>query len=222
MSKLFPNEPLYCEGKRRPFFRGKFHLSSLLFFPIAFYLLYRDVSSPQLFWLGTISLSTNVACFTISGLYHVFDWSPTTELFLQKMDHTLISLWCAGMMVPIAFVLLPTNIGVLFFSIITIAFFFNLDSIWNHCCPSIVKSSAIPASLLLFVPQCYIYMNSTEWVSMWMVYLFQIAGTIAYKAEQSAESNDLFGYHELFHLLSLFASFFVFVVNYSIVSRKQV
>jgi hemolysin III len=222
MSKLFPNEPLYCEGKRRPFFRGKFHLSSLLFFPIALYLLYRDVTNPQLFWLGAISLSTNVACFTISGLYHVFDWSPTTELFLQKMDHTLISLWCAGMMLPIAFVLLPTNIGVLFFSIITIAFLFNMDSIWNHCCPSIVKSSAIPASLLLFVPQCYIYMNSTEWVSMWMVYLFQIAGTIAYKAEQYSESNDLFGYHELFHLLSLFAAFFVFVVNYSIVSRKHV
>lgn len=222
MSKLFPNEPLYCEGKHRPFFRGKFHLSSLLFFPIAFYLLYRDVTNPQLFWLGAISLSTNVACFTISGLYHVFDWSPTTELFLQKMDHTLISLWCAGMMMPIAFVLLPRNIGVLFFSIITIAFFFNLDSIWNHCYPSIVKSSAIPASLLLFVPQCYIYMNSTEWISMWMVYLFQTAGSISYKIAQTAEPNDLFGYHELFHLLSLFAAFFVFVVNYSIVSRKQV
>lgn len=222
MSKLFPDEPLYCEGRQRPFFRGKFHLSSLIFFPVAFYFLYRDAINPQTFWFGFVSLSTNMVCFTISGLYHVFDWSPTTELFLQKMDHTAISLWCAGMMTPVAFVLFPSNIGIAFFSIVVIAFLSNIESLWNQCCPSIAKSAAVPASLLLFLPACYNYMNTTEWVSMWMVYLFQTAGTIAYKIAQTAEPCDLFGYHELFHLLSLFTAFFVFVVNYSIVSRKHI
>jgi len=67
-------------------------------------------------------------------------------------------------------------------------------------------------------------MNSLEWVSMWCVFAFQTAGTIIFslKIDTGIMSPELFGYHELFHCLSLFAAFFVYQVNYSIVSRYNI
>jgi len=218
--RLFKDEPLYCEGKHKPFFRGKFHLFSLIFFPPAYYFLYQNAVSSRSFWIGAISLTTNLACFTVSGLYHVFDWSAPSEIFLQKLDHSAISLWCVGMMMPIAFILFPPHIGLAFFLILATTFLYNMDALWIRCCPSIVKSSAIPLSLLLFINVSYAYMNSIEWISMWLVYAFQGAGSISYSITPSTQC-DIFGYHELFHVFSLFAAFFVYVLNHSIVSRSE-
>uniref|UniRef100_A0A6C0B708 Hemolysin III family channel protein n=1 Tax=viral metagenome TaxID=1070528 RepID=A0A6C0B708_9ZZZZ len=217
--RLFKGESLYCEGKHKPFFRGKFHLFSLIFFPPAYYLLYQHATSTRAFWIGIISLTTNLICFTVSGLYHVFEWSEPSEIFLQKLDHSAISLWCVGMMLPIAFLLFPPYTGLAFFIILSSTFLYNMDALWNQCCPSIIKSSAIPLTLLLFIHASYLYMNSIEWISMWLVYAFQAAGSISYSVVPTTPC-DIFGYHELFHVFSLFAAFFVYVINYSIVSRQ--
>jgi hypothetical protein len=66
-------------------------------------------------------------------------------------------------------------------------------------------------------------MNTLEWISMWCVFAFQIAGTIVFslKIDPFFMKPEIFGYHELFHFLSLFAAFFVYQLNYSIVSRYK-
>ena len=80
--RLFKDELLYCEGKHKPWFRGKIHLASLVFLPVAVYYISFS-NSPWVYF----NLFGNVLCFGVSGLYHTFDWSPSTELFLQKLDH---------------------------------------------------------------------------------------------------------------------------------------
>ena len=52
-------------------------------------------------------------------------------------------------------------------------------------------------------------MNSWEWISMWCVFAFQGAGTMIFtlKINPVFLNPEIFGYHELFHFLSLFAAF---------------
>jgi hemolysin III len=216
-NRLFKGELLYCEGKYKPFLRGKIHLASLLFFPVGIYFVYHS-NHPI---IGSVNVISNMGCFGISGIYHTFDWSPSTEIVLQKLDHFAISLWCLLMMTPIAFILFPIEIRIPFVTIVLSTFFMNSHAIWRSR-PSVIKSSAIAGSLLLFLPVCYEHMNDYEWKCMWLSYAFQGAGTMAYVKNQKKDTTQfkIFGYHELFHALTLFAAFHIYMLNYSIINRS--
>lgn len=220
LKRLFENEILYCEGLTKPLFRGKIHLASLIVFPFALFKLYQGVNALSYpFFIALINLVTNFICFGISALYHTFDWSLETEIILQKLDHSFISLWCVGMMFPTAFLLFPLNIGVIFISISVLTFIVNVYNIYNSS-PSIIFSSIVPGVILFFTNFCYKYMTDLEWKYMWYVFAFQITGTIVFKYKLFFD-NEVFGFHELFHLLSLFAAFYVYQLNYSIAIRYQ-
>ncbi len=87
----------------------------------------------------------------------------------------------------------------------------------------LLLSSAVPAVLLLYCDTCFLHMTTEEWIYMWGVYGFQIAGTMFFSLKQTPVclDPDVFGYHEIFHSLSIFAAIFVYVVNYSIASRYE-
>lgn len=222
-TRLFTNETLYCEGLFKSEYRGKIHLISLFVFPYALYKLYcagNGFTYP--FFIGSVSLLTNFCCFGSSALYHMFNWPLETEIMLQKIDHSMITLWCLGMMFPIAFLLFPKIDGNFFIGLTMVSALANWYYIYNSE-PSIIASTIVPSIILLFVDVCYKHMNFWEWVSMWCVFAFQGAGTIIFslKIDPLFINPEIFGYHELFHLLSLFAAFFVYQVNYSIVSRYK-
>ena len=223
-TRLYTYETLYCEGLFKPEYRGKIHLLSLFVFPYALYKLYcagNGFTYP--FFIGSVSLLTNFCCFGTSSLYHIYNWPLETEILLQKLDHFMISLWCFGMMFPIAFLLFPKIHGRFMIGLTFIAFLVNSYYIYISE-PSIILSSIVPSIILLFVDVCYNYMNTWEWVSMWCVFAFQGLGTLIFslKINPMFFNPEIFGYHELFHLLSLFAAFFVYQVNYSIVSRYKI
>lgn len=222
-NRLFSGETLYCEGVFKPEYRGKLHLWSLLAFPYAVWHLYQGTGGfTYPFFIAFISLFGNFCCFGVSGLYHVFDWCLETEIILQKMDHIIISLWCSGMMFPIGFLLFPETEGHFFIGITLIAFMVNVYCIYNST-PSIIAASIVPSTILLYVSMCYKYMNKLEWILMWCVVAFQIAGTIIFllKIDIWFISSELFGYHELFHSLSLFVAVFIYTINYSIAVRHK-
>ena len=220
-TRLFTGETLYCEGLFKPEYRGKIHFFSLFAFPYALYKLYyagNGFTYP--FFIGLVSLLTNFCCFGMSSIYHICDWSLDTEITLQKLDHCTITLWCLGMMFPIAFLLFPKIDGNFFIGLTFATALVNWYCICNST-PSIIVASIVPSIILLFVDVCYSHMNTLEWISMWCVFAFQIAGTIVFslKIDPFFMKPEIFGYHELFHFLSLFAAFFVYQLNYSIVSR---
>ena len=221
-TRLFQDEPLYCENKHKPVFRGKIHLHSLILFPIAFWFLYNGIASSYPFFIASISLFTNFLCFGISAIYHVFDWPSDIEIILQKLDHASISFWCFGMMFPTAFLLLPQPHGIQLICLCAAACVCNLYSIYISK-PMIILYAAVPAVLLFYCDTCFIYMTSEEWIYMWCVYAFQIAGTMFFSLKQTPVclDPDVFGYHEIFHCLSIFTAAFVYVLNYSISSRYE-
>lgn len=222
-NRLFSDETLYCEGLFKPKLRGKIHLFSLLIFPFVCRHLYQGAGGlTYAFFISVVNLLSNLYCFTVSSLYHVVDWDLEKEIKMQKMDHIGISIWCVGMMFPVAFLLFPKKIGKIFISITIIACIINCVCIYLSK-PSLFFSSLVPSSILLFVNLCYKYMTTNEFLSMVAVFIFQGLGTLVLSTKFELDFIDptIFGYHELFHVLSLFAAFFVYQISYSAAVRYK-
>jgi ABC-type enterochelin transport system permease subunit len=66
-------------------------------------------------------------------------------------------------------------------------------------------------------------MTTKEFLSMVAVFIFQGVGTMVLSTKFELEFIDptIFGYHELFHVLSLFSAFFVYQISYSAASRYK-
>jgi predicted membrane channel-forming protein YqfA (hemolysin III family) len=81
MTKLRPEEKLYCEGSLKPYWRGKLHLLAFIFFPLALTSL-MDVAETRTEWLfgALIFAISNMASYGISFMFHCFEWSPRVEV----------------------------------------------------------------------------------------------------------------------------------------------
>lgn len=216
--RLFADELLYCEGKHKPWFRGKIHLASLLLVPAAL----RNITSGSP-WIY-MNLFGNILCFAMSGIYHTFKWSPRTEIILQKLDHQAISVWTVTMMTPIAFHLFPTEVRVQFLTISISTFLANSYATWSSR-PSTILASSIPASILLFLGECLKHMTSAELRFMMFGFAFQFTGTIMYtlsnKGYRLCGKDKIFGYHELFHIFTVVAAYCVYMCNHTIGERSS-
>ncbi len=220
--RLFADELLYCEGKHKPWFRGKIHLASLLFAPAALNYIQSNTATngPWIY----MNLIGNILCFAMSGLYHTFEWSPHTEIILQKLDHQAISVWTVTMMTPIAFHLFPKEIRIQFMTISISTFLANSYATWSSR-PSTILASSIPASVLLFLGECWKHMSSEELTFMYWGFVFQSVGTLMYTLSNMGYKlcgkDTVYGYHELFHTFTVMAAYCVYMCNYSIVTRAQ-
>ena len=222
-NRLFSDETLYCEGLFKPEYRGKLHLWSLLAFPYAVWHLYQGTGGfTYPFFIAFINLFGNFCCFGLSGCYHVFDWSLETEIILQKMDHIIISLWCATMMFPVAILLFPSKNCMVYMSITIISCLINWVCVYNSK-PSILVAGITPGAILLFMDLCYKYMTTWEFVLIISVLICQILGTIIFssKFEMVFMNSEIFGFHELFHIVSLFGGFCLYQLSYSIAVRHK-
>lgn len=110
--RLFPEYKLYCEGMNKPKGRGKIHLAASLLLPLGLVHLFLEANGS---FYGIISstfyIFTNIWCYGVSGIYHVFQWSARTEIILQKLDHCGIALLSCGTMMPVIFLLAPWPYG---------------------------------------------------------------------------------------------------------------
>lgn len=219
-TRLFQSEKLYCEGKHKPIYRGYVHLYSLVLFPIGLWFLYNGIASSYAFTLVSLNLFLNFLCFGTSAVYHTGNWSLQTEIFLQKMDHIVISLWCLGMIVPVSLLVFPYEIKISTISLsvalcVSNCYFITISK------PSLLLSAAIPSLFLFYLDSCFLYMNTIELIFMWGVYGFQCIGTMFFslKITPSFCNNDIFGYHEIFHTMSILVSICLFIFEYSIASR---
>ena len=221
-TRLFKNEQLYCEGQHKPLYRGYIHLFSLFLFPFGLCFLYNSISSTYAFTFAVVNLLTNFMCFGTSAIYHIGNWSVQTEIVLQKLDHIIISTWCIGMVVPVSFLLFPYHIGIPVLCLCSSAFIGNCYFIYLSK-PSLILSSAVPATMLLYIDACMIYMNNIEWISMWCIFSFQLIGMLffALKITPSFFNTDIFGYHEIFHTITILVAMCVFVFVYSIAARYE-
>ncbi|WP_326688293.1 hemolysin III family protein [Streptomyces sp. NBC_01795] len=169
---------------------------------------------------------TLTACllFGISALYHRGDWSPRVNAVLRRLDHANIFLIIAGTYTPLTILLLPDGRGDLL-----------LWGIWVAAALGIgFRVLWVGAPRWLYTP-CYIAMG---WAAVFFLPDFMqrggiavlvcvivggvlySAGGVVYGIKRPNPSPRWFGFHEVFHSLTL-AAFVVHYVGISIVAYQH-
>lgn len=170
-----------------------------------------------------IYIATACLLFGVSAIYHRGTWGPRGEAVLRLLDHANIFLIIAGTYTPLTLLLLPESTGRPL-----------LWAVWAAAAmasPSGCSGSAPP----LAVHPCYIAMG---WAAVFFLPDFMRTGGIAvlvlvvvggllysaggviYGIKRPNPSPRWFGFHEVFHSLTL-AAFTVHYVGISLVAYNH-
>jgi hemolysin III len=215
---LSPSHPV------KPKLRGWLHLGMFPAVLISGLVLTALASSTRARIACGIFVLTACLLFGVSALYHRGNWSPRMDGVLRRLDHANIFLIIAGTYTPLTMLLLPGAKGQ-----------WLLWSIWAAAAAGIIfRVFWVGAPRWLYTP-CYIAMG---WAAVFFLPDFMRTGGIAvlvlvivggllysaggviYGLKRPNPSPRWFGFHEVFHSLTL-AAFVVHYVGISLVAYQH-
>jgi hemolysin III len=121
-------------------------------------------------------------CFGVSALYHRVTWTPRVRLWMRRLDHAGVYLLIAGTYTPVCLLV--------------------LDGTWRMVVLVMVWAGAAVAVVLKFV-----WVDAPTWVAavLGVGGLAYTVGAIIYARGRPNPVPAVFGYHEVFHALTLVA-----------------
>lgn len=203
--------------EHKPSWRGWLHAGATPIVLLAGLLLILFAPGSTAKITSAIYVVTGVLLFGTSALYHLGNWDPTTKKLLKRLDHSNIMLVIAGSYTPLSALMLPRPTATLL-----------LWMIWTGALAGVLfRVLWVGAPRWLYVP-IYVLLGITAlfflpefWaagaVPTFLIVLggvFYIAGAVIYGIKKPNFSPRHFGFHELFHALTVagFASHFIAVV----------
>ncbi|MGA0566592.1 PAQR family membrane homeostasis protein TrhA [Rathayibacter sp. KR2-224] len=159
-------------------------------------------------WASAVFMLTSMLLFGNSALYHRFNWRPRTKVVLKRIDHANIFLLIAGTYTPLGVLALPPQKGLILLSIV-----------WGGALAGIAFHVFwITAPRWLYVP-LYVLLG---WAAMMyvvdlvnanaamMVLVFvggalYTVGALVYGLKRPNPFPGRFGFHEIFHTLTVLA-----------------
>ena len=192
----------------KPSWRGWIHTGT---FPLAIaagIVLIVLADGPAAKWSSAVFMTTSLLLFGISALYHRFNWSPKTKVMLKRFDHANIFLLIAGTYTPLAVLALPPSKGVLLLVLVwigaTLGIAFRV--FWVHAPRWLYVALYI---LLGWAAMMYIVDLFQANVAMMILVvvggLAYTAGAVIYGMKKPNPIPGVFGFHEIFHTLTVVA-----------------
>ena len=196
----------------KPTYRGLLHKASFIFY-LALFFIITFFARPGLPRITTvIYLVTLITLYGVSSCLHVTDWKkPKLEARLQRIDHACIFLLIAGTYTPVCTCFLPlqswtTN---LLIAAWTIALAGVAKCLLFPLLPKFVNVSFYFLCGLTIVPYFPKMLASVSIIDL----IFFITGGVLYLAggmifglEYPDPAPHVFGYHEIFHVLTIVAN----------------
>ncbi|MBV9025057.1 MAG: hemolysin III family protein [Streptomycetaceae bacterium] len=156
--------------------------------------------------------------FGVSALYHRGNWSPSTTAVLRRLDHANIFLIIAGTYTPLAILLLPERTAT---TLLTFVWSGAVAGIafrvfWVHAPRWLYTPCylALGWAAVFFLPQFMRTGGVAVLVCVAVGGLLYSAGGVVYGIKRPNPSPHWFGFHEVFHSLTLAA----FIVHYTAIS----
>ncbi len=209
-----PNLPLledtisFQAADAKPTWRGWIHAGT---FPLAIALgviliVAADGAAAKI--SSSVFVASSLLLFGVSAVYHRFTWSERTRVLLKRADHANIFLLIAGSYTPITVLCLAPEKATLL-----------LWMIWSGAALGIgFRIFWIGAPRWLYVP-LYVLLGwaamifivdffQANWVMMTLIIaggLCYTAGAVVYGLKRPNPFPGKFGFHEIFHTLTLLA-----------------
>lgn len=194
-------------GEQKPRFRGLIHLlafsSALTLAPIL--IVVTPGVAPR-FIMAIYGLAI-VGLFGVSALYHRNDWGPKGLGIIRRLDHSMIFIATAATHTPIALLALPKGPGWLLFTIVWAGAVLGiLGRLFFTDAPYAVV--AVPYvvvgwSSLFVINHVWTELGIAGFVLLLVGGGLYTIGAVIYALHRPNPWPDHFGYHEIFHALTV-------------------
>lgn len=192
----------------RPTWRGWIHAGA---FPVAIaagtVLIILAQGAPAK-WASAVFMATSLLLFGNSALYHRFDWGPRTKIVLKRIDHANILLLIAGTYTPVAVLALPPSKGILLLclvwggALLGIAFrvFWINAPRWLYVLIYLLLGWAA----IMYIVDL-VHANVAMMVLILVGGVLYSIGAVVYALKRPNPLPGRFGFHEIFHTLTVLA-----------------
>lgn len=157
---------------------------------------------------AAIFMVSSMMLFGVSALYHRINWSQNVKAIFRRFDHANIFLLIAGSYTPVSLVLLPRDQATVLLTLVwTGAISGMLFRIFWINAPRwlyVVLYLVLGWSAMLYVTDLF----RASWITMTLILiggLFYSIGAGVYGFKRPNPSPKWFGFHEVFHSLTVAA-----------------
>jgi hemolysin III len=192
----------------KPTWRGWIHAGT---FPLAIVLgviliVFAHGASAKL--VSAVFVLCSLLLFGISALYHRIDWKPSTKRLFKRLDHANIFLLIAGSYTPITVLALPPNKAVILICLVwggaLLGILFRVFWIGAPRWLYVPLYLLLAYAALAFIVDFYAA-NAVMMTLILVGGLFYTLGAVAYGFKRPNPIPGVFGFHEVFHSLTLLA-----------------
>jgi hemolysin III len=209
-----PNVPLlddaieYDALEAKPTWRGWIHAGT---FPLAIVLgviliVAADGAAARI--SSSVFVASSLLLFGNSALYHRIDWKPKTKAVFKRIDHANIFLLIAGSYTPITVLALPHDKSVLLLWLVWCGA--GLGILFRVFWIGAPRWLYVPLYLLLGYASLIFIVDFLQADAAMMTLilvggLFYTVGAVIYGMKRPNPFPGRFGFHEIFHTLTLLA-----------------
>jgi hemolysin III len=207
-----PNIPLLDDSidisDRKPTWRGWIHAAT---FPLAIVLgivLLVSAAGAAARISSTVFVVSSMLLFGVSALYHRLDWNDRTRRLLKRMDHANIFLLIAGSYTPITVLALPPDKATVLLWLVWVGA--GLGILFRVFWIGAPRWLYVPLYLLLSYAALAFIVDFFQANAVMMTLILvggacYTAGAVVYGLKRPNPFPGRFGFHEIFHALTLAA-----------------
>jgi hemolysin III len=200
----------------KPVLRGHFHQAAFFIALGACAMLIAKTHDERTFFAALIYSISLTTLLGVSALYHRVQWKESMRMWMRRLDHSSIFILIAGTATPICRVALPEATGLQFLKLVWSATAIGvvLSLFWVRAPKWVSAALCVIVGWLAvpYMPEFKAVLSPSSMVLIYLGGIFYTVGAVVYAIKRPNPLPRVFGYHEIFHILVVFAAGFHFIV----------
>ncbi|QIK64030.1 hemolysin III family protein [Leucobacter viscericola] len=200
--------PAAADPEVKPLWRGWLHAGTFPVTIAAGIVLICLAHGPVAKWASAVYMLSSMLLFGNSALYHRINWRPEVKQVFRRIDHANIFVLIAGSYTPLALLALPFDKGILLLVLVWIGALLGIGFrvFWINA----PRWLYVPLYVLLgWAAMMYIvdiaHANLATMVLIVVGGLLYTLGSVVYGLKRPNPFPGVFGFHEIFHALTVLA-----------------
>lgn len=202
----------------KPLLRGHFHQAAFFFASGACVMLVIKSHSTEALVASTIYSLSLIFLLGVSSLYHRINWQPESRQIMKRLDHSAIYILIAGTFTPICVLALSPESGQkLLYIIWGIAVLGVVQSLFFIHAPKWLSAILYVIAGYMILPYLGELKDRVNIMLLIAGGLTYTVGAMTYALKRPVLKPNVFGYHEVFHILVIIGAALHFALIYPLV-----